>query len=87
MRVGRVVALMDLPDDWPESTSYETDQTYLAHWLQKPDMLTVQVPSSIVSRSSNYLIHTLHPAFGADVRMVENAPFRVDMRVVKGTTL
>ncbi|GAB2553510.1 hypothetical protein GCM10027190_00010 [Spirosoma areae] len=53
-------------------------------WLKQPDVLTVSVPSAIVSRSRNYLLHTLHPGFADAVKVVENEPFPVDTRLLKG---
>lgn len=83
----QAVSLQDLPPTWPDDAPFEDTQWYLADWLRHPDTLTVQVPSSIVSRSNNYLIHTLYPTFEADVQIIENASFRIDTRIVKGTTL
>lgn len=78
----RYVALADLPPDWQEETQDESMQVYLADWLKKPDRLTVSVPSAIVDRSRNYLIHTAHPDFSERVKLVENIPFRIDTRVI-----
>ena len=77
------VSLTDLPTDWQNDEHYEILQTHLSNWLTQPDVLTVSVPSAIVSRSRNYLLHTLHPGFRADVKVVENAPFPIDNRLLK----
>lgn len=79
----RAVALTDLPDTWQDEQEVESLQSYLFDWLRQPDVLTVSVPSAIVNRSRNYLVHTLHPGFTQDVKIVENAPFRIDNRLVK----
>ena len=76
----RVVSITELPLDWPD----EALSLYLADWLKRPDTLTVSVPSAIVSRSRNYLLHTLYPGFSDRVRIMENEPFRIDARVIKG---
>ena len=56
----------------------------LIDWLRQPDILTVSVPSAIVTRSQNFLLHTLHPDFTSQVRIIENATFQIDSRIVKG---
>jgi RES domain-containing protein len=80
----RTVSLTDLPANWPGEPPDEAGQYHLLNWLKQPGTLTVSVPSAIVSRSRNYLLHTLHPGFLDIVKIVENEPFRVDRRVVKG---
>ncbi|KAA9354785.1 hypothetical protein F0P93_09280 [Larkinella humicola] len=49
----QTVSLTDLPTDWQNDTHYETLQTYFSNWLAQPDVLTVSVPSAVVSRSGN----------------------------------
>nr|WP_293842056.1 RES family NAD+ phosphorylase [uncultured Arsenicibacter sp.] len=78
----RTVRPDDLPPDWEQDNQYETLQTYLIDWLRSPDILAVSVPSAIVTRSANVLLHTLHPDFHDLVRIVENEPFRIDTRLV-----
>jgi len=80
----RAVLETDLPPNWQDEQPGETLPAYLSDWLKQPDILTVSVPSAIVSRSRNYLLHTLHPDFSGQVRIVENEPFRIDVRVIKG---
>jgi len=76
------VSVADLPLDWQDESQYEFLQSYFADWLRQPTILTVSVPSAIVSRSRNYLLHTLHPAFMEEVKIVENAPFPIDTRLI-----
>ena len=80
----RAVSLTELPENWPDEQSDEAIPAYLLEWLKQPDVLTVSVPSAIVSRSRNYLLHTLHPGFSDGVKIIENEPFRIDARVIKG---
>jgi RES domain-containing protein len=80
----RAVSLTELPTDWPDEQADDARPPYLADWLKQPDGLTVSVPSAIVSRSRNYLLHTLHPDFRNGVKIIENVPFRIDVRVIKG---
>lgn len=77
------ISLKELPANWQEDTQYETMQSYLLNWLQKPDALTVSVPSAIVNRSQNYLLHTLYPGFADEVKIIENEPFIIDNRLLK----
>ena len=79
----RSIALTDLPANWQDKEQDEATQIYLLNWLRQPDGLTMSVPSVIVDRSRNYLLHTLHPHFTQQVRIVENVPFRIDTRVIK----
>jgi len=82
----RAVTITDLPAHWQDEEQDETLQLYLTDWLVQPDTLTVSVPSAIVSRSRNYLLHTLHPDFSENIRIVENEPFLIDTRLVKNPT-
>ncbi|MBC8151836.1 MAG: RES family NAD+ phosphorylase [Bacteroidetes bacterium] len=82
----RAVLETDLPPNWQDEQPGEALPAYLSDWLKQPDVLTVSVPSAIVSRSRNYLLHTLYPGFSDRVRIVENEPFRIDARVIKGST-
>ncbi|OIN55643.1 RES family NAD+ phosphorylase [Arsenicibacter rosenii] len=80
--VARNVSMQELPADWEHDSHYETLQTYLIDWLRHPGELAVSVPSAIVTRSANILLHTLHPDFHDLVRIVENEPFRIDSRLI-----
>jgi RES domain-containing protein len=78
-----VVSLADLPANWQDEQQIEVLQSYLQDWLEGPNRLSVSVPSAIVDRSRNYLLHTLHPSFEDAVKIVENTPFRIDGRLLK----
>ena len=78
-----LVRLADLPPNWQDEQQNEVLQAYLWDWLNQPDTLCVSVPSAIVDRSRNYLLHTLHPSFKDAVKIVENVPFPVDGRLLK----
>lgn len=79
----RAVLLTDLPANWREQQQDDAVQVYLLNWLKQPATLMVSVPSAIVSRSRNYLVHTQHPDFAAMVKIVENEPFQIDTRLLK----
>ncbi len=75
----------DLPTNWREEIQGEgTLQLHLSDWLNEPSCLTVSVPSAIVSRSRNYLLHTSYSSFNDEVKIIENAPFLIDGRLIKG---
>jgi RES domain-containing protein len=80
----QAVSITELPPNWQDNQPNEALTTYLSDWLKQPDVLTVSVPSAIVSRSRNYLLHTLYPNFIDRVKIMENEPFRIDARVIKG---
>ena len=80
----RAVSETELLPNWQDEQPGEALPAYLSDWLKQPDVLTVSVPSAIVSRSRNYLLHTLYPGFSDRVRIMENEPFRIDARVIKG---
>ena len=78
----QTVRLTHLPTDWRSDDQYEPIQTHLSDWLTQPDGLSVAVPSSIVPRSTNYLLHTLFNGFNEQVRIVENEAFDIDSRLI-----
>lgn len=80
----RVVSITELHPDWPDEQLDEALPFHLSDWLKQPDTLTISVPSAIVSRSRNYLLHTLYPGFSHQVKIIENEPFRIDSRITKG---
>lgn len=81
-QVYRTIDLTDLSPAWPEADDPLPGQ--VVDWLKQPDTLTLSVPSAIVSRSRNFLLHTLYPGFGEQVTLVENQPFRLDARLIGG---
>jgi RES domain-containing protein len=80
----QVVTLSDLPQDWLTEEAYERTQTHLLDWLRSPTELAVAVPSGIVTRSQNVLLHTQHSEFNEQVRIVEDELFGIDPRLLGG---
>lgn len=78
-----LVSLADLPANWQDEQQHEALQSYLWDWLEQPDTLCISVPSAIVDRSRNYLLHTLHGSFEDAVKIVENVPFPVYSRLLE----
>lgn len=83
----RIVLVSDLPANWRDDDQYEIMQNHLSDWLKHPETLTVVVPSAIVVRSVNYLIHGDHPQFNKLVKIIENEPFELDGRLIRGGSL
>ncbi|WP_394330461.1 hypothetical protein [Spirosoma radiotolerans] len=56
----------ELPTDWRATGSGPLfSQSFLVNWLQRPDRLAVQVPSSVVPVMANYLINPRHELFSS----------------------
>ena len=70
----RAVSIVDLPENWQDEQPNESLAFRLADWLRQPNILTVSVPSAIVTRSQNCLLHTRHPDFTSQVRIIEMPP-------------
>ena len=83
----RIISVSDLPANWRNDDQYEIMQNHLSDWLKQPEILTVAVPSAIVVRSVNYLIHSEYSQFGELVKIIENEPFEIAGRLVKGDSL
>lgn len=77
----KATTLQELPADWQSDEQYDRLQNYLLDWLIQPETAAVSVPSAIITRSTNYLLHTLFPGFREEVKIVENAPFLIDSRL------
>ncbi|GAB3926568.1 RES family NAD+ phosphorylase [Larkinella terrae] len=73
--------LQDLPADWQSDEQYDRLQNHLLDWLIEPTTVAVSVPSAIITRSTNYLIHTLFPGFRDEIKIIENEPFLIDSRL------
>lgn len=84
----RLLAI-EIPDDAPlerlESTPGETSRcTALGdEFLSRGEALALSVPSVIVPQERNTLINPRHPA-AIGLRLLDNAPFRFDPRLLVG---
>jgi len=72
----------ELPAQWRATGSTQPlpSQTFLLDWLQEPDSLLVQVPSSILPIMANYLINPRHPLFSS-CQVVNSERFEIDERL------
>ena len=77
-----VYAANELPVSWRATGGVQPmpSQTFLLPWLQKPDALTVSVPSAIIPIMANYLINPRHPLFSA-CRVISDDFFEIDQRL------
>ena len=51
----------DLPKNWRNVEAYPKLQTIGSTWYQSYDHLIMKVPSAVIPKEYNYLIHTKHP--------------------------
>ena len=71
----------DLPADWRATGSGPlSSQSFLVDWLQRPDRLVVQVPSTVVPIMANYLINPRHELFSR-CQVVRSDVFEIDGRL------
>lgn len=71
----------DLPADWRATGSGPlSSQSFLVDWLQRPDCLVVQMPSSVVPVMANYLINPRHEMFSS-CQVVKSEVFEIDARL------
>ncbi|GEO05784.1 hypothetical protein AAE02nite_34480 [Adhaeribacter aerolatus] len=77
--------LPELPPQWREYANYEANHQLLAGWLEKPDVLALQVPSAVLTESYNYLLHPEHPTY-TQIKVVKIAAFNIDPRLWRGKT-
>lgn len=75
----RRLALDQLPDYWNES-NYGRSQYVLNDWLNKPDVLALGVPSSVVPAGVNFLLHAAHPLYN-QIRIIHSEPLLIDARL------
>ena len=68
-----------LPSYWNDN-SYARSQTILSEWLQRPDVLAVGVPSSVLPHGINYLLHPAHPGY-LSIRIIDEKPLVIDPRL------
>jgi RES domain-containing protein len=71
-----------LPSDWRRFSGYGRLQALGSDWYRRCESLMLRVPSVLVPQENNYLIHTLHPDFGTQVRLVGVEAYEWDNRFV-----
>lgn len=78
----QTVHLKNLPSNWKSIYAYGALQKIGSDWYQKRKKLILKVPSVIVPREYNYLIHTKHQDFLKKVKLIEREKFEWDERLV-----
>lgn len=71
-----------LPGAWQSIQSYPILQKLGSAWYQSFNSLLLEVPSVLVPRENNYLIHTRHPAFREKVSILQTEDFTWDKRLL-----
>lgn len=59
-----------LPSDWRRFSGYGGLQDFGSDWYRRSESLLLRVPSVLVPQEYNYMIHTRHPDFSTQVRLV-----------------
>lgn len=62
-KLVRVLPESKRPENWRSLPISEQTQKIGADWLEKKQSVLLQVPSSVVTSESNFLINPLHPQF------------------------
>jgi RES domain-containing protein len=78
----RAVSPEMLSSDWRRFSGYGRLQDFGSDWYRRLESLLLRVPSVLVPQEYNYLIHTRHPDFGTQVRLVGVEAFDWDNRFV-----
>jgi len=78
----RAISQEMLSSDWRRFSGYGRLQNFGADWYRRVESLVLRVPSVLIPQEYNYLIHTLHPDFGTQVRLVGVEAFDWDSRFV-----
>lgn len=76
------IKLSDLPDNWKSITAYPDLQKLGSDWYKSLTHLVFKVPSVLVPKEFNYLIHTKHPDFNKKVQIKEIENFNWDKRLI-----
>ena len=66
--------------DWRISANYQENHRTLERWLNNPNILSLSVPSAVVTQSHNFLLHPLHRDF-TQIEVTSIKPFDIDSRL------
>ncbi len=69
-----------LPADWTSHPAGPASQNHGAAWLKASRFAALKVPSSVIPEETNLLLNPLAPEFDS-IRVVEEKPFRLDLRL------
>lgn len=71
-----------LPENWQENPAPSETADLGDEWLSSQSSLALCVPSSIVTRESNYLVNTRHPSFSPLLDSIVELEFSMDSRLL-----
>ncbi|MEM1406994.1 MAG: RES family NAD+ phosphorylase [Bacteroidota bacterium] len=74
------VLKQQLLENWNSLAAYHTTQMLGNQWYVLREYLILKVPSAIIPSEYNFVINTLHPAFGRRVKIKEVDDFFWDRR-------
>lgn len=72
----------DLPKNWRTVEAYPKLQELGSKWYQNYKELILKVPSAVIPKEFNYLIHTKHPDFQQKVKIYEVEDYQWDKRLL-----
>ncbi|MBF0595929.1 RES family NAD+ phosphorylase [Faecalibacter rhinopitheci] len=72
----------DLPKNWRTVEAYPKLQEIGSNWYQSYKHLILKVPSAVIPKEYNYLIHTKHPDFNQKVKIHEIEDYQWDKRLL-----
>lgn len=76
------VTSKDLPKNWRTIEAYPKLQEIGSKWYQSYQHLVMKVPSAVIPKEYNYLIHTKHPDFSKKVKIYEIEDYQWDKRLL-----
>jgi len=74
--------IKQLPAHWKHLSGYGRLQEMGSNWYRNAETLLLRVPSVVIQQESNYLIHTQHPDYNKQVKIIDVEPFCWDQRIV-----
>ncbi|RLZ08659.1 RES family NAD+ phosphorylase [Faecalibacter macacae] len=72
----------DLPKNWQKVEAYPKLQAIGSKWYQDFKHLVMKVPSAVIPKEYNFLIHTKHPDFEKKVKIYEIEDYQWDKRLL-----
>ncbi|HBX60504.1 MAG TPA: RES domain-containing protein [Methylophaga aminisulfidivorans] len=74
------LSLDSLPEDWQSDPAAESTKVIGDQWVKQADSLILQVPSTIVSDTPNYIINPYHPNLNK-LNIIGPIPYPIDPRI------
>lgn len=74
------LSLDSLPEDWQSNPAPESVKAIGDQWVKQADSLVLQVPSTIVNDTPNYIINPYHPDLNK-LNIIGPIPYPIDPRI------